>query len=128
MSERGSASPLAPPAIGGYRQYVEVTATSRLLFVSGQIGQTAEGVVPADGYEQCRLAWANVLHQLDAAGYTASQLVKATVFLTSIELIEAHQRARNELLGTWQPALSVVVVSRLADPRWQVEVEVVAAE
>jgi 2-iminobutanoate/2-iminopropanoate deaminase len=127
MTTRDSASPLAPTPIGGYRQYVEVAAASRLLFVSGQIGQTVEGVVPADGCEQCRLAWVNVLHQLDAAGYTAAQLVKATAFLTSVELIEAHQRARNEVLGTRQPALSVVVVSQLADPRWKVEVEVVAA-
>lgn len=127
MIDKDSASPLAPTPIGGYRQYVEVAA-SRLLFISGQIGETADGVVPADGYEQCRLAWANVLHQLDAAGYTAAQLVKATAFLTSVELIEAHQRARNDVLGTRQPALSVVVVSQLADPRWKVEVEVVAAK
>jgi 2-iminobutanoate/2-iminopropanoate deaminase len=127
VTDRDSASPSAPAALGGYRQYVEVTGASRLLFVSGQIGQTVEGDVPASGYEQCRLAWVNVLHQLQAAGYTADQLVKATAFLTSAELIQTHQQARNDVLGTQQPALSVIVVSQLADPRWCVEIEVVAA-
>jgi enamine deaminase RidA (YjgF/YER057c/UK114 family) len=105
-----------------------VPAGCRLLFVSGQIGETVQGDVPASASEQCRLAWVNVLHQLQAAGYTARQLVKATAFVTSAEIIQAHQQARNEVLGLQQPALSVVVVSRLADPRWCVEIEVVAAQ
>ncbi len=113
---------------GGYRQFVEVSANRRLVFISGQIGETAAGEIPASGYEQCRLAWENVLHQLEAAGYAAEHLVKATVFLTSPDLVQPHKVARNEILGMHQPALSVVIVSALADPRWLVEVEVVAAQ
>lgn len=127
LNQHDSSSPFAPVALGGYRQYVEVAGISRMLFVSGQIGQTKEGDIPLSGYEQCRLAWINVLHQLKAAEYTIDQLVKATAYLTSAELIQSHQRARNELLGPRQPALSVIVVSQLADPRWHVEIEVVAA-
>ena len=123
-----SQSPDAPSPVGGYRQFVEVSAGSRLLFVSGQIGQTLSGEVPESGYEQCRLAWSNVLRQLAAAGYSAEHMIKATAFLTSAELVEPHQLARNEILGARQPALSVVIVSALADPRWCVEVEVVAAQ
>jgi len=54
-------------------------------------------------------------------------LVKATVFVTSAELIPVHQQARNDVLGTQQPTLSVVVVAQLADPRWRIEIEAVAA-
>ncbi|HET6432826.1 RidA family protein [Dyella sp.] len=127
MSQSDAMSLEAPAPIGGYRQFVQVSAGSRLLFVSGQIGETAGGDVAAYGYEQCRLAWTNVLHQLSAAGYAADHLIKATVFLTSAALVAPHQRARNEVLGARQPALSVVIVPALADPRWCVEVEVVAA-
>lgn len=127
MIEPGCASSLAPAPVGGYRQFVEVPGGSRLLFVSGQIGETATGEIPTAGYAQCRLAWINVLHQLEAAGYGPDDLVRATVFLTSPGLVVPHQQARNELLGAHQPALSVLVVSALADPRWYVEVEVVAA-
>jgi hypothetical protein len=77
MTHTHSVSTLAPAAVGGYRQYVEVPAGSRLLFV-----------------EQCRLAWVNVLHQLQAAGYTAGQLVKATAFLTSAELSSSSAGAQ----------------------------------
>jgi 2-iminobutanoate/2-iminopropanoate deaminase len=129
MIDKGSsASSSAPAAVGGYRQFVEVPGDSRLLFVSGQIGQTVEGHVASSAYEQCRLAWVNVLHQLQAAGYTADQLVKATAFLTSAELIQPHEQARRDVLGTRQPALSVIIASQLADPRWCVQVEVVAAQ
>jgi 2-iminobutanoate/2-iminopropanoate deaminase len=128
MDEQSTRSPLAPAPVGGYRQFVEVSAGSRLLFVSGQIGENADGHIPASGEEQCSLAWRNVLHQLDAAGYAPSQIVKATVFLTSPDLIQTHQRVRNALLSAEQPALSVVGVSQLADPRWRIEVEVVAAQ
>ena len=127
MISTSSASPNAPAALGGYRQAVEVIGANRWLFVSGQIAETANGDIPAEDYEQCRLAWTNVLHQLSAAGYTAAQLVRATAFVTSAELIPIHQQARNDVLGTQQPALSVVVVSQLADPRWRIEIEAVAA-
>jgi 2-iminobutanoate/2-iminopropanoate deaminase len=128
MDTQGTRSRLAPAPVGGYRQFVEVSAGSRLVFVSGQIGENADGHIPSSGEEQCTLAWRNVLHQLAAAGYAPSQIVKATVFLTSPDLIHTHQEVRNALLRAEQPALSVVVVSQLADPRWQVEVEVVTAQ
>jgi 2-iminobutanoate/2-iminopropanoate deaminase len=128
MTSRSSASPDAPAAVGGYRQSIEVAGAGRWLFVSGQTGETANGHIPSEGYEQCRLAWVNVLHQLAAAGYTPAHLVKATAFVTSADLIPIHQQARNEVLGSQQPALSVVIVSQLADPHWRIEIEAVAAQ
>jgi enamine deaminase RidA (YjgF/YER057c/UK114 family) len=127
MTRQRSSSGRAPRPVGGYRQFVTVPPGSTLLFVSGQIGETVEGVVPESGTEQCTLAWRNVLHQLEAAGFSASDLIRATVYLTSPDLIQPHRAARNEILGSLQPALSVIVVSGLADPRWCIEVEVVAA-
>jgi enamine deaminase RidA (YjgF/YER057c/UK114 family) len=127
VKEQPSSSDLAPRPVGGYRQFVSAPAGSSLLFVSGQIGETVEGVVPESGREQCALAWRNVIHQLEAAGFAAHDLIKATVYLTSAELLQPHQEARDEIVGSLQPALSVIVVSRLADPRWRIEIEVVAA-
>jgi 2-iminobutanoate/2-iminopropanoate deaminase len=126
MSDQQSYSGLAPRPIGGYRQFVKTSAGSSLLFVSGQIGETADGAIPEAGREQCVLAWQNVLHQLEAAGFAAADMVKATVFLTSQDLVQPHQEARNQILGSLQPALTVVVVAH-ADARWCIEVEVVAA-
>jgi 2-iminobutanoate/2-iminopropanoate deaminase len=127
MTTQRSSSDLAPRPVGGYRQYVTVPPGGTLLFVSGQIGETVEGVVPESGREQCAFAWHNVIHQLEAAGFAASDLIRATVYLTSTELIQPHQEVRNEILGSLQPALSVIVVSGLADPRWCIEIEVIAA-
>lgn len=54
----------APLAAGGYSQAVEVTQAERMLFVSGQIPESATGEVPADFAGQARLAWSNVCAQL----------------------------------------------------------------
>ena len=60
----------------------EVTDASRLLFVSGQVPETEDGVVPPDYKSQYRLAWANVERQLKEAGMTFDNLVKANIYLS----------------------------------------------
>ncbi len=80
----------APAPAGGYSQAVEVEGAKRLLFVSGQIPQSVAGDVPADFPSQARLAWRNVLAQLDAAGMAGANLVKVTVFLSSREFALAN--------------------------------------
>ena len=41
-------APQAPLLAGGYAQAFEVQGAGKLLFISGQIPQTADGVVPDD--------------------------------------------------------------------------------
>jgi 2-iminobutanoate/2-iminopropanoate deaminase len=53
----------APQAAGGYAQAIDVTGAQRLLFISGQIPETATGVVPPDFLGQARLVWQNVIAQ-----------------------------------------------------------------
>jgi len=54
-------SPLAPKAAGGYAQALEVESASRLLFISGQIPESAAGELAPTFEEQARQAWKNVL-------------------------------------------------------------------
>ncbi|MET0195287.1 MAG: Rid family hydrolase, partial [Hyphomicrobiaceae bacterium] len=58
----------APQPPSSYAQALEVTAASRLLFVSGQIPVRPDGSVPSSFREQAQVAWANVEAQLRAAG------------------------------------------------------------
>jgi 2-iminobutanoate/2-iminopropanoate deaminase len=127
MKMRPFNSPSAPAPAGGYSQAVEVDGVKRLLFVSGQIPQSVAGDVPADFPSQARLAWRNVLAQLDAAGMAVANLVKVTVFLSSRDFALANREIRQEVLGSHSPALTVIIAG-IFDEQWLLEIEAVAAD
>jgi len=115
-----------PPA-GGYSMGLELTQHRRLLFISGQVPERADGSVP-DGFEaQCEQAWRNVRELLAAAGLGVAHLVKVTTFLTDRSQVVANRAIRRAMLGDHQPALTVVVVETV-DSKWLLEIEAIAAE
>ncbi len=116
----------APAAAGGYAQAIEVQGAQKLLFISGQIPANSNGEVPKDFASQARLAWANVLAQLDAAGMLRANLVKVTTFLSSRENALPNREVRQEILGTHRPALTVVIAG-IFDESWLIEIEAIAA-
>jgi enamine deaminase RidA (YjgF/YER057c/UK114 family) len=111
----------------GYAQALLVEAPSRWLFVSGQVPLTVDGTTP-EGFEaQCRLAWANVEAQLRAGGMGLGDIVKISAFLASAGDGAAFRSLRAEILGGRRVAATTVIAS-LFDPRWLVEIDVVAAQ
>ena len=119
-------APDGPPAIGGYAQAIEVESPSRLLFISGQIPETADGTVPEDFESQARLAWANVIRQLAAAGMTLDNLVRHTTYLADRRYRDPNSRVRQEILGDRTPALTVIIAD-IYDSAWLLEIEAIAA-
>lgn len=111
---------------GGYAQAVMATGATRLLFVSGQVPETPEGLAPQEFAGQCRLAWENVRAQLREAGMDLSNLVKVTTYLSDRAQGLENRQIRNEVLGDLTPALTVVIVG-LFESRWLVEIEAIAA-
>src|SRR5271168_5605944 len=97
----------APQPAGGYSQALEIVGAQRLMFISGQIPENAAGEIPADFPTQARLAWRNILAQLEAAGMSMANLVKVTVFLSSREFAIPNREIRQEVLGSHSPALTV---------------------
>jgi 2-iminobutanoate/2-iminopropanoate deaminase len=116
----------APQPAGGYSQALEVVGVQRLLFISGQIPESAAGEIPAGFPAQARLAWRNVLAQLEAAGMSMANLAKVTVFLSSREFAMPNREIRQEVLGSHNPALTVIIAD-IFDERWLLEIEAVAA-
>jgi 2-iminobutanoate/2-iminopropanoate deaminase len=114
----------APAAIGPYSQAI---VSGQLIFCSGQValdpqtGQLIEGDVGA----QTRRALENLSAVLHAAGSSLAQVVKTTVFLTSIADFAAMNEAYAEFFTGDPPARSTVGVAEL--PRGaRVEVECIA--
>jgi 2-iminobutanoate/2-iminopropanoate deaminase len=104
----------------------EVTDASRLLFVSGQVPETEDGVVPSDYKSQYRLAWANVERQLKAAGMSFDNLVKANIYLSDRSLIAQSDGLRKDILGDRNPAITIILCG-IYHEAWLLEIEAVAA-
>jgi enamine deaminase RidA (YjgF/YER057c/UK114 family) len=126
METRIIASAKAPKPPSHYAQALEVSGATRLLFVSGQVPEDAEGGLPDDFEAQARQAWANVLAQLEDAGMGVANLVKVTIFLARREDALTNRAVRQAVLGEYRPALTVIVTG-IFDVRWLIEIEAIAA-
>jgi enamine deaminase RidA (YjgF/YER057c/UK114 family) len=110
-----------------YSQAVEVKSAERMLFVAGQYGIGPDGNIPADVASQTRNSLANMIAVLAAAGMTAADVVKYTIFLTDPADMDAFIAAASESLPRPPPATTLVIVKALASPQMLVEIEAVAA-
>jgi len=126
MDKRALNAHDAPQPAGGYSQVCEVSHPTRWAFVSGQIPQSVDGVVPPDFAAQARLAWRNVEAQLRAADMTLDNIVKVTIYLSDRKYGLENRNVRHEVLGALSPALTVIVAS-IFDSAWLIEIEAVAA-
>lgn len=114
----------APAAIGPYSQAVKAGNT---LYLSGQIGMipTTGELISADVKEQTAQALKNMKAVLAAAGATADNVVKTTVFLTDMADFQAVNAVYAETFASDAPARSCVAVAALPKGA-RVEVEAIA--
>ena len=116
----------APQPMGGYSQAVELTGTSRIVLVSGQIPVTLDNKVPETFEAQARQAWANLIAQLHAADMTLDNLVKVTFFLSDRKYIPEYRRVRQEVLAGRKIGLTTIITG-IFDEAWLLEIEGIAA-
>jgi enamine deaminase RidA (YjgF/YER057c/UK114 family) len=119
--------PTVPAPFSRYSQGVAVPSPARWLHVSGQVGIPLVGILPDGFEEQARNAWRNVLGVLEAAGMGPANLVKVTAYITRASDVGRYRTVRDSMLGEVKTASTLVVVAGLADPRWLIEIEAVAA-
>ncbi len=125
-----SHEPAGWPRPKGYAN--AVSATGRMVFVSGQIGwDPLTGVLPAaDFAAEVRQALTNVVSALAAAGARPDQITRLTWYITDRGEYARQQRelglAYREVIGRHFPAMSVVVVQGLVEEKARVEIEATA--
>jgi enamine deaminase RidA (YjgF/YER057c/UK114 family) len=119
-----------PPELGtppGYSQIVEVSA-GRMIFIAGQTALDPDGYVvgKADFAKQAAQVFDNLTIALRAAGCTAANLVKLTVFLTDMDNLATYREVRNRFFASVTPpaapAVTPVEVSRLYGPEFLIEI------
>ncbi|MFJ8536219.1 RidA family protein [Streptomyces sp. NPDC093591] len=124
-TERVNPPDLSPAA--GFSHAVVATG-SRVVFLAGQTALDADGkVTGATLPEQFERALANLLAALDAAGGTAADLARVTVYATDVAAYRAQAaelgRIWRQLAGRDYPAMAVVEVVRLWDEEAMVELD-----
>jgi enamine deaminase RidA (YjgF/YER057c/UK114 family) len=123
---------IQPPGWPRPRGYANaVAASGRMLFIAGQIGWDAEGVIASDDFvAQARQALANVLTLLRTAGAAPEHLVRMTWYVTDRQEYLRRSKelgaAYREILGAVYPAMTAVEVSALIEERAKVEIECTA--
>ena len=102
----------APAAIG---PYVQATRLGELVFTSGQIPLDPATMTLVTGSieVQTEQVMKNLLAVLEAAGATATTVVKTTCFLKNMEDFAAFNTVYGKYLGEAAPARSCVEVARL---------------
>lgn len=105
-------APGAPPAIGPYSHAVQ--AEGRFLFCSGQIPLRTDGtMVEGDVRVQSEQVVANLRAVLAAAGLSPANVVKTTIFLSSMDHFATVNEVYGGMFGEEPPARSTVAVSGL---------------
>ncbi len=115
-----------PPTVRaptGYTHGVLITAPARRLVMSGQIGITPDGVIPADAEAQIGQAFANLRAVLEAHDMTPANVVKVTTFLTDRDWLPAYRAIRTAFFPTDPPASTLLFVAGLAAPELHFEIE-----
>ena len=121
-----------PPTVhapaGAYSHTARVPADTELVFLSGQIGVRPDGTTLPGLAEQADQVFANVVALLGAHALQPRDIVKLTLFIAAGQDIQVVRAARVKHLGDHRPTSTAVFVAQLADPKWLVEVEAVAAK
>ena len=120
---------VAPPGLPRPRGYSNgIVATGPTLYLAGQIGWETDGTFASDELAaQFARALDHVLAIVAAAGGVPSDLVRMTVYVTDLPAyrssLPAIGAAWRERLGRHYPAMALVGVAGLVEPRAKVEIE-----
>ena len=109
---------------------IEVTGSQRVLYLSGQTANAADGspMHPGDLVAQFRQAWSNLKDALSAADMDPSSVVRLNIYTTDVD---AFMAAAGDLVPIFaedgcKPVSTLLGVTRLFDPTIMVELEATA--
>jgi enamine deaminase RidA (YjgF/YER057c/UK114 family) len=120
--------PKAWPRPRGYAN--GMTAKGRLVVTGGVVGWDVMGQFPEGLAAQAKQTFQNILAILQEGGAAASDVVRLTWYVVSIEDYNKQLynigAAYRETFGRHYPAMAVVQVVRLVEPKALIEIEATA--
>jgi enamine deaminase RidA (YjgF/YER057c/UK114 family) len=112
--------------ISGTSPFEPLIGFSRAVRVGNVVYVSGTGPVGADEADaetQTRHTLEIIRVALEKAGAQMDDVVRTRIYLTHAEDWEAVGRAHGEAFGTIRPAATMVVVAKLLNPAWRVEIE-----
>ena len=112
--------------IPGTSPFESVIGFSRAVRVGRHVFISGTGPVGADNADpatQTRHTLGIIENALRTASATFADVVRTRIFLTHAEDWEVVGRAHGEVFGTIRPASTMIVVAKLLNPSWRVEIE-----
>jgi len=107
---------------------VEVPPNARILFCNGQVGARLDGTVPEDPLEQIEVIFERIRIILAASNMTFQDVVKFTVYVTDMPILEDYFRVRGRIMGDYNPPATLLVVKEFPRSGVEVEIETIAAK
>ncbi len=120
---------LGPPK--GWTNGMLAPPGGRVLFVAGQDAANREGEVTTDDFvEQFDIVLGKMMRVVTEAGGDATSVGRITLFVTDLDAYRSERKRIGEVyrahMGRHFPAMALVEVSRLVDPRGKIEIEATA--
>jgi len=112
--------------ISGGSPYEPIIGFSRAVRVGDTVHLAGTGPVGADNKDaagQTRRIFSIAEKALADAGATFADVVRTRMYLTHVEDWEAVGRIHGEYFGSVRPAATMVVVAKLLNPAWRIEIE-----
>lgn len=112
--------------IPGSSPYEPIIGFSRAVRIGNTIHVSGTGPVGADeasAAEQTRHVLTIIQKILEQAGATLQDVVRTRMYLTHVDDWEEVGRVHGEFFGTIRPAATMVVVAKLLNPSWRIEME-----
>ena len=124
-TERMNPAGLSTPT--GYSHVVS-TRGGKTIYIAGQVAFDAKGTLVGKGdlAAQTKQVFENLGIALKAAGATFANVVKTNYYMRDASQVAVVREIRSKYFTSELPASTLVEVSRLANPDFLIEIEVVA--
>ena len=112
--------------ISGSSPFEPIIGFSRAARVGNTVHVSGTGPVGADDADaatQTRHTLEIIRTALEQAGARMEDVVRTRMYLTHVEDWEAVGQAHGEVFAAIRPAATMVVVAKLLNPAWRVEIE-----
>jgi enamine deaminase RidA (YjgF/YER057c/UK114 family) len=112
--------------ISGSSPFEPIIGFSRAVRVGNTVHLSGTGPVGADNEDaagQTRRIFAIAAEALTKAGVSFEDVVRTRMYLTHAEDWEVVGRVHGEFFSKIRPAATMVVVAKLLNPAWRVEIE-----
>ena len=110
--------------------HVVVAKGTKMVFISGQYAEDAEGhlVGPGDMVKQAHQAFANLGLALRSAGAGPGHVTRLGIYVANYrrEYLDMIEQERVSLFGDYKPADLLVGVASLANAEYLIEVDAIA--